>query len=433
MFLLFISVGAWVFYLLFIKTPSISKDLKIKGQDVVFILIDTLRADYLSLYGYNVKTSPFIDSLAENALVFNRAIAPSSWTAPSVASLFTSSYPSEHGVKSGLVVRRKLSQLHQDAKFNKISSKQVTMPEYFKDLGYSTFGVADNQNIGESLGFNQGFDELVTFHNESAERVNQQAQELLDSRDKSKPLFLYLHYMDPHAPYIARSPWYQFSPDRREDACRRYGSEISFLDSQIENLFKRNPTLKNSLIVITSDHGEQFWEHGERGHGKTLYREEIHIPLVIYHPNIPQRIDIHRSVSLIDLLPTLADLTEGEINQDWHGSSLTSVIDGASPKRVGAFSELIFNALRKNKIPLRSLVKSDKHIIKQLSTPPRYFVYNWSKDKRERNAARYSDDSDAARTISAFEKLLKPSFQEATVIKFDQKEIQKLRSLGYVQ
>lgn len=429
-FITFIAIGGYQY---FQNKFSISKKLRNPKQNVVFILIDTLRADYLNTYGFKIKTAPFIDSLANNGIVFTKAIAPSSWTAPSVASLFTSSYPSEHGVKTGLVVRKKLSSLHQDAKFNRISSAQQTMPEYFQSSGYITFGIADNQNIGSSLGFDQGFDELFTFHDESAEVVNKKAQELLDSVDKTKSLFLYLHYMDPHAPYTAHAPWYKRSPDRREDARRRYISEISYLDSKIKSLFDKNPHLKDSIIIITADHGEQFWEHGLRGHGKTLHREEIHIPLIIYHPKIDKKITVDRPVSLIDLLPTLADLTAGEINPDWHGSSLTSVMDGDDPKRSGAFSELIFNLLQKRAKPMRSLVKDDQHIIKHLKNPPKVFVYDWAANKRETKVFPLPLDSKEAKTIQAFEDLLKPSFQETTVIKFSEKEIEKLKSLGYVQ
>ena len=138
-----------------------------RKPNVVVVLIDTLRPDYLEVYGYPRSTAPFLSSLAKDSVVFEHAFSTSSWTVPSVASMFTSTYPHRHGVVQGLMAfKKQLRKLEKKERasltLNRLPDGILTLPEHFKHYGYSTFGIAANVNLGPDLGFQRGFDRF--FH-----------------------------------------------------------------------------------------------------------------------------------------------------------------------------------------------------------------------------------------------------------------------------
>ena len=140
--------------------------------NVVVIVIDTLRADHLPLYGYAHPTTPFLSELARDGIVFDRAYSTSSWTAPATASLFTSLYPFQHGVVTGMVATLRARRLDPTITLNAIPGEATTLPEIMRRAGYRTFGVADNLNICAAEGFDQGFDEFRSYNDRGAAAVN---------------------------------------------------------------------------------------------------------------------------------------------------------------------------------------------------------------------------------------------------------------------
>ena len=257
-----------------------------KDFNIVLITIDTLRADHLSCYGYERETSPHMDKIAEEGILFKNVIAPSSWTAPSMVSLFTSTYPVNHGVVYGLQWKRK-NKYSQDA----FSEKLTTLPEILKTHGYTTFGVSSNHNLTADLGFARGFHYFEYAGNANpADCVNKIVSSWEDKIKGVKKFFLWVHYMDPHHPYHDRFPWiaqysspsltrtlnftdkssrelnrliptFKENPQHLSNLIALYDSEINYVDSHVGELIQKFELEKNTLLIIASDHGEEFLEH----------------------------------------------------------------------------------------------------------------------------------------------------------------------------
>ncbi len=186
------------------------------SQNVVVILVDTLRADHLPFYGYKKDTAPFLSSLAKKSIIFDRAFSACSYTAPAVASVFTSLYPSQHGVITGHFANIRLQKKNQTVTFDRIPEELTTLAEEMKNAGYKTYGVADNLNITTEMGFTQGFDKFSTFRYEGAPKVNETVKSWAAELNSGGKYYLYIHYMDPHEPYNERAPWFTSSTDQKE-------------------------------------------------------------------------------------------------------------------------------------------------------------------------------------------------------------------------
>jgi arylsulfatase A-like enzyme len=239
--------------------------------DVVVIVIDTLRADHLPLLGYEKETAPFLTELAESRGAWALAHSTSSWTAPASASLHTSTQAIQHGVRDGFRATQVRRRNDTSIRVDRIPDELETMAEAFHEAGYATFGVADNRNICREMGFDQGFERFSTMNYEGADAVNARVMAWSDAIDAARPYFLYLHYMDPHRPYNQHDSSYRPTGDERLDQIAAYDSEIAFVDARIRALHDRFGWDENTVIVVTSDHGEEFLEHGGWDHGRTLY------------------------------------------------------------------------------------------------------------------------------------------------------------------
>ncbi len=352
--------------------------------NVVVILVDTLRSDHLPFYGYHKDTAPFLTTLANKSIVFDNAFSASSYTGPATASVFTSLYPSQHGVITGHFANLRLQKKDQTVTFDKISDDAVTLGEEMTSAGFKSFGLADNLNISKEMGFSQGFSKFETYRYETATKMNKTLKEWKSEIEGSGRYFLYLHYMDPHEPYHKRDPWYQDAPDEKQKEINAYDSEISFVDSHIKEMFELYNWDKNSIVIFLADHGEEFWDHGGFGHGKTLYREVIEVPFFIYVPGItPGRISSH--VTTMDILPTLSALLKFQAKDYWEGHNLLPVIESNSQADRSLFSEL----LRRPEHPrpeLRSVVTPDWHYIskKPKGGELHHELYNARTDVREK-------------------------------------------------
>jgi len=317
--------------------------------NLLLILVDNLRADHLGLYGYGRDTSPQIDRLGASGVVFENASATSSWTKPSVASLFTSRDPSEHNAVSFA--------RHLDPEL-------PTLAESLRDAGYRTIGVTANfVHVNERWGFDRGFESWNSFSVEvddeaevmwryehqpgafvslrapNAAEVNKEVLERLDASDAS-PVFLYVHYMEPHSPYTP-SPQHlkeMVGTEQPEagafatndllvqiargevavdDAQRQwlidlYDAEIRAVDAGIGELLaelRRREMLANTVIAVVSDHGEEFGEHGGWFHALTLHHESLAVPVVFHDARSSgggQR--LREAVDLVDVPTTLLAL-----------------------------------------------------------------------------------------------------------------------------
>jgi arylsulfatase A-like enzyme len=265
-----------------------------KPPHVVFLMLDTLRADALSALGGASDVMPAMNALAERSVLFSDVHANASWTRASCASIFTGMLPEEHGA----------ARFHE-----RLSEHWLTLPEKLADAGYQTAAfVANWVQVGRQTGFAQGFqpgdfhelmsgDEILRAVGSGAgegevrgayaraEVVNQRTLDWLRSsaRDAEKPLFLYLHYLDPHSPYL-EPPEAGTRSDPRERKRGLYRQQLRYLDRQLGFLLRELDQVLDGpkVIVFTSDHGEEFWEHDEWGHGHALYKELVWVPLFVH-------------------------------------------------------------------------------------------------------------------------------------------------------
>jgi arylsulfatase A-like enzyme len=301
--------------------------------NIILITIDTLRADHLSCYGYDRNTSPNIDKIAQEGVLFTNAIASSSWTLPSMASIMTSLYPISHGVRTGVIKSGKV--YNQDI----LSDEFTTLAQLLKSNGYETFGAVANVHMSKELGgFDRGFDYYYCEGFDKAPRLNDVILSWKEKIVNSQKYFLWLHYFDPHHYYNPRNPWFsEYSsglkidnlpistmtmdelkaliPELKEKKdllsylIALYDSEINFVDHYIGNLIRKLKPDENTMIIITSDHGEEFLDHGSLGHSHTLYQELIHVPLIIKMPishNEKSFSKIYKErVSIVDIMPTI--------------------------------------------------------------------------------------------------------------------------------
>jgi arylsulfatase len=330
------------------------------------ILIDNLRADHLGIYGYHRPTSPRIDQLGARGVVFENAAATSSWTKPSVASLFTSRLPSEHNAVS--FDRHLLPEL-------------PTLAERLREAGYRTLGVTANfVHVNEAWGFDRGFDSWNSFSVEADDEteiiwryeptpgtivplrapngseVNAEVLARLSASDAT-PLFLFVHYMEPHAPYkpleehlsalsgsarpmgraVATNDYLvklargevEIGETERQWLIDLYDAEILGADEAVGDLLdelRRRGYLENAVITVVSDHGEEFREHGGWFHALTLHRESLAIPLVISDMRDPGAGERREEpVDLVDVPTTLLALAGLENSEGMHGRALLGV------------------------------------------------------------------------------------------------------------
>ena len=314
--------------------------------NLVLISLDTLRRDHSSAYGYERETTPNLERFAEQGVRFALAYAPTSTTGPTHATLFTSLHPITHRVvKNGRV----------------LVPAQVTLAERLRDRGWDTAGVVSSYVLDARFGWDQGFavwdDDFdpatATVRNEAwegaevevfdrtADATTERALAWLDGpREHDRPFFLFVHYFDPHAPWVppvgfARRFPPADAPTGGLPVLRaRYDAEIAFADQQIGALLdalEERGLAENSLVAITADHGEGLMQHGHLLHGAQIYEEQVRVPLLLRWPGrLPAGRVIEGAVSLIDLAPTLLELAgvTPAPDEPMQGESLVRVIEG---------------------------------------------------------------------------------------------------------
>ncbi len=337
----------------------VARDQGAMGErpNVLLIMVDTLRADYLAPYDEKWEgTQPTIEALAADSVVFEQAHSNSSWTRASFANVYTSMVPSSHNTA---------------LKSSRLPGDVVTLAESMQEAGYATGGLPNNTNVTSTFGFGQGFDhypylapnmpfwatesvyqlsmyavlrkvaekakgdshQVADFY-QPAEVAVTEAQAFIDAQEGDK-WFLMVHLMEPHDPYFEH-PYNGVAYGRAEHEVPEsekveylkdtYAAEIAFMDEQLAPFIaqlKASGQYDNTLIVLSADHGEEFLEHGGWWHGTTLYEEQTHVPLIVKMPN--QEHAGTRApwvVRHIDIAPTISDIAETNTPESWQGRSV---------------------------------------------------------------------------------------------------------------
>ena len=310
-------------------------------RGIILISLDTLRADHLGIYGYHRNTTPYIDAFARENIIFENAVVQSACTLPSHMSIMTSLYPSSHGVQS---------------ETQRLSEEHVTLAELVRKGGYKTAAFADGAFMRGVYGFNKGFDLYDGDKREGIACILPKAKKWLEE-NKSNPFFLFVHCYDIHDPYTPPPPYDSIFHDftytgnfipttqnMQAAAWRRkevhdedlrhikalYDGGIRYTDEKIGAFlsFLHDAGLKdNTLIIITSDHGEEFQEHGSFLHWKLYFRPNLHVPLIMHIPGFPKKeIRINELVQSIDIFPTILDSADLPPYKKAQGKSLVPLI-----------------------------------------------------------------------------------------------------------
>ncbi|UCE85520.1 MAG: sulfatase [Deltaproteobacteria bacterium] len=322
--------------------------------NVILVVIDTLRADHLSHFGYALPTATGLDAFAGHATRFTRAYPPSSWTGPSTASIFTGLFSARHRV---------------DRAGTRLSDEFDTLAEVLARNGWHTVGYSLNHNVSTKTGYHQGFDRFDDFLGGSTayphieEMIGDLAQWL--ERGPRQPFFLYLHPMNTHGPYrvppdrqtalLGRRPSRAFSYYRghmggitsgRElerrarvsDAyvaslVEQYDTAIRYTTDELGRLFemlKRQGLYDDSLIIVTSDHGEELFDHGGFSHGYSLHEEVLRVPLYVKLPRQRETRTVRARVSVMDLYPTVLEALGIPVEGTLDGVSLLPLLRGSA-------------------------------------------------------------------------------------------------------
>lgn len=300
--------------------------------DIFIILIDTLRPDHLGIYGYQRDTSPNIDRIARAGTVFERMYSVSPWTNPSVATLFTGLYP-----------RALFEPAPKGAIYHQIMPTGVpTLARILGDAGYRTTAISDHAAISSHRGFTRDFqDQIKLFQGELVYKTEPAAPEkVVDALRRTRapagqPQFTYVHLIQPHWPYAPPPHYHElFGPgssahdrDRRDENINAYDAEIRYADdcvAAIESALRTSGRWSTTWLIVMSDHGEGFWEHGLYDHANSFYDELLRVPLILHppegHEQLPARVGTR--LSTIDLMPTVLDMAGMEQPSQLPGRSL---------------------------------------------------------------------------------------------------------------
>ena len=419
--------------------------------NILIYLVDTLRADALGVYGNPVVLTPNIDAFAADSVVFENAFATSSWTRPSGASRFTGWYPRSHGTET-----------RHDA----LPPGVPTLATQMRAAGYRTGFINTNPNVGSAFGFDRGFDEIIELYTRSekggvnpselitpSDYASERAIQWLD--DSTVPFLLVVHTIDPHNPYrppqefdlyggdydgpidgtTTKTSKMELTEADRERVRSLYYGEVSFNDASfgtLLNALTERALLDETLVVFTSDHGEELWEFGKLGHAKSLSDVVTRVPLIVRLPAGAGELGgtrIERPVELVDLMPTLLDQVALAHPEDLGGRNLFEDAEDAAPRNL--FASLILRRAR-----LRAVRAYPYKLIRDLETDEEKLV-----DLRNEGAKGGEPSGPAANAARA---LLRAALdlhqarerrgrEDAPLISVPEDVEAALRELGYVE
>jgi arylsulfatase A-like enzyme/Flp pilus assembly protein TadD len=392
-------------------------------RHIVLISIDTCRADHLSCYGFNKQTTPNIDNIARQGVLFENAVSPVPITLPAHISLLTGTIPPSHGI-------------HDNLNYF-LPDEKLTLAEILNGNGFCTGGVISAFVLDARFGLAQGFeffqDDFVTVYDSafgSERRGDESTQFALDwlQEHKEKKSFLFLHYYDPHSRYDPPEPY------ATEFARDPYSGEIAFTDHCIGRVVSKLKELgmyDSTLLIIVGDHGEMLGEHGEAEHLYFIYESALKVPLIFKLPGSREPVRVRQTVGLIDVVPTVCALLDIDIPSPVQGVNLEPFLRGkksAGKPRYFYIESMMPTYLGAN--PLLG-VRTDRW--KYISTT-RPELYDLENDPGERVNLVKKQAKRARMYQNALEKIVKQqrSTSKGSRRLPDRETLDKLASLGYV-
>jgi arylsulfatase A-like enzyme/Flp pilus assembly protein TadD len=392
----------------------------LRGSNVLFITIDTLRPDRLGAYGSRAGLTPNLDRLASEGIVFEDVLAHVPVTLPSHTSLFTSKIPPRHGV-------------HDNGTF-RVGAGEETLSLRLKSRGYETAAFVGAFVLDARFGLDRGFDLYDDYYGEKrsfasftelerpAESVLAPARRWLETR-RDKPWFAWVHLFDAHAPYEAPEPY------RGRHAADPYGAEVAYVDAALGSFFDGLGSLgllEKTLVVLVSDHGESLGEHGEGTHGTFAYNSTLSVPWILWSKSLePAR--FAPRVRLVDVAPTVLDFLGIELPERIDGASLRPFLfEPSRYEPADSYFEALNPHLTRDWAPLRGIVRGPHKFI-ELPIPELYDLTADAKEETNVIAGRAALASELRKALE--ERLegsapLNPSADEETK--------KRLESLGYL-
>jgi arylsulfatase A-like enzyme len=440
-----------------------------RRPNVLVFSLDTLRADRVGAYGHERDTTPFVDELAAGGALFRRAQAPSNWTLPSHYSMFSGLTPISHGVMPDLGDVR--GYIHPDRQLAvRGSGREVMLAERLEEAGYRTSAITENGWVSARFGFDQGFQIYRSAAAGSLPGTLAGTLAELELAGERGPWFLFVHTYAPHQPYHApralrtrwaaadhvgfawpearvpiddynrfRNRWFLPTPSDVTTFFDLYDGQTAWADSLVGDVvgwLEARGLLEQTLIVVTSDHGEEIFERGNFDHGDTLFEEVTHVPLVIHAPGlVPAGVSVDGAVSLVDLPATILDLLGlGDVHGQ--GRTLMPLILGDEPSGQRVVHA---QATGHGGEPLYAVWRgSRKYVLRETDEGPVQWCFDLASDPRERRNLLGMPSCDEA----GFRELLDEHRASAAEIRealgvgegaVDAETLERLKSLGYAQ
>jgi len=467
---LFVGVTALVVWAVTGRPGRLSRLLGAKASypNVLLVSIDSLRADHLGVYGYDRPTSPHLDALAADGIVFENAFSPTSWTLPAHVSLLTSLYPQIHGVDDGQ---------------KRLDERAVMLSETLQRHGYRTLAIVSAPFLESKFGYDQGFDlyddRTVSFrtHEDShlgvtTPRLHERAIEVLEN-EATEPFFLFLHYWDVHYDYQPPEPFrtrFYDGPDVEQtaaDLTRQYGprlgddpdvmahfvalydGEIAFVDDYLGRLFdylKKTGRYDDTLIIVTADHGEEFLEHEMLFHRWNLYDTSLRVPLIVKLPRgRAAGARVAANVGIVDVAPTILNAVGIAPPTAYNGRSLLPLAlaskaaggVGSTPQETEADDQTVYFADLAGK--LHSVRRGRwKLIVTEEADGEKVELYDIAYDPGEKVNLAAEQPERAQAMAALYDRWLQTAAVEgrrldAIEFRYDEALESALRSLGYVE
>jgi arylsulfatase A-like enzyme len=448
------------------------KSVVFKSPNIILLSADTLRADHLDCYGYFRKTSPNIDAFAKDSVLFQNAISQAPKTAPAHMSIFTALTPLVH------LCKLSSHKENEEIRTLRLDEKIETLPLLLKENGYLTMGFHGGGNMAGSLGFDKGFDSYLLRQDlrdpkNALEDVRKAIQE---SKEKKKPLFLFLHNYICHSPYLNSPPEFSLkflservaglpvsesdlrtadaspfldkafwkkvdlsNPQHRNHVISLYDGGISYEDyvfGKIIEILKKEKFYDNSIIIFLSDHGEEFYEHFDKEHGR-LFIEQLHVPLIIKFPGNKFRAKvIHEWVRTMDIMPTLFDFLNIKIKNMIQGISFSPLITGK-----GGYSPLIVSYSGEPTSEAVRFIKEPFVYSSETTKTTKEWLFDIKKDPQEKNnlAVKQTKVADQMHPITddilAENKAVREKIgsKPVSLVQKNDELVSQLKSLGYLQ
>lgn len=370
-------------------------------KNIILLTIDTLRKDMAGIYNEKLSLTPYLESLEESCTVYRYPYSTGPYTQASFQGIVASDYYLEYG------------------KEKKLNSKKILISEILKGKGIYTAAFHSNAYLSYYFGYNRGWDTFYDSMSDDVsdmypfirgEGINNKVKGFLSNFSFKKPLFLWVHYMDVHEPYIAEDSYLsQIDPNlklskeemfslfkntlhprdisstNKIDTLKKlYMAKVKETDGYLKNLFSifsKHSLLDNSAVIITSDHGDEFSEHGGLSHDGKMYNELVSVPLLIYEKSKKSKV-VDTPVSLIDIPPTICDMLNTDLSPSFKGTSLLS-----SSQNRSIFGEAMGKIGHKEKDtdePVYFLLEGNLKVIYNQKDSS-WQAYDQKKDKKEEN------------------------------------------------